>query len=54
MLRPELPWIQAILAAIKSVIGVFCAAYSLASPDIAAKAIFLLGSAWVVSYSGQR
>jgi hypothetical protein len=48
------PWIQAILAAVMGVFGVFHAVYSLMSPDVAAKAILLLGGAYVLSYSGQN
>jgi hypothetical protein len=48
------PWVTAILAAVMGNVGVFCAVYSLTSPDISAKAIFLLGGAYVLGCSHQR
>jgi hypothetical protein len=54
LLSDLVPWIQAILAAVMGVFGVFHAVYSLMSPDVAAKAILLLGGAYVLSYSGQN
>jgi hypothetical protein len=47
-------WTTAILAALMGGFGVFCAVYSSASPEVAAKAIILLGCACALSYFGQR
>jgi hypothetical protein len=43
----------AILAALMGGFGVYCAVYSAASPEVAAKAIILLGCAGALSYFGQ-
>jgi CBS-domain-containing membrane protein len=48
------PWATAILAAVMGGFGVFCAAYSFASPDVAGPAIILLGCACVLSYPAQH
>jgi hypothetical protein len=47
-------WTTAILAAVMGGFGVFCTVYSSASPEVAAKAIMLLGSACALSYFGKR
>jgi multisubunit Na+/H+ antiporter MnhB subunit len=44
----------AILAAVMGGFGVFFAVYSSASPEVAAKAIVLLGCAGALSYFGER
>jgi hypothetical protein len=47
-------WTTAILAAVMGGFGVFYAVYSAASPEVAAKAIVLLGCACALNYFGQR
>jgi multisubunit Na+/H+ antiporter MnhB subunit len=45
---------MALISALLGGFGVFCVLYSFAAPEIAAKALILLGAALVVSYFGTR
>jgi multisubunit Na+/H+ antiporter MnhB subunit len=47
-------WTTAILAAVMGGFGVFCAVYSFTAPEVAAKAVMLLGCACILSYFGER
>jgi multisubunit Na+/H+ antiporter MnhB subunit len=47
-------WVTAILAAVMGGFGVFCVVYSSASPDVAVKAIMLLGCACALNYFYRR
>jgi hypothetical protein len=47
-------WTTAILAATMGGFGVFCVVYSFAAPEVAAKAVMLLGCACTLSYFGER
>jgi hypothetical protein len=46
-------WITATLSALMGGVGVFCAVYSFASPDIAAAGIVLLSCAGALNYFGR-